>query len=361
MIKKMPHRYNSIIIVLHWVMSLAFFMMLSSGIYMGYFDIEKSLQFQIYQWHKSGGVLLLIAIVLRLIVKLATKAPPLPSSFKKIEITSAKLGHYALYIAMITMVSSGWIMVSSSVYGLPTIVFGWFEWPHIPNIAGNETMSYLSKEIHFYGFITFIILILGHIGAVILHYKKEKVNLVNRIWWRKTKVLILAIAIGTTSAAHAETLPIDTANSSLTFTGEHAGNVFEGTFNIWTGNIDLESKAIQASFDATSISTGNKMYDGTLPTGDWFNSKNYPKITFKSTSVEKISEIEYKVLGDFKIKDISKPLIFMLHITQEDQTSLQGNLSFTINRLDYELGKKSDPTAEWVSQDIAIHLTFKAD
>jgi cytochrome b561/polyisoprenoid-binding protein YceI len=358
--KETPQRYNSLMITLHWVMALAFFAMLGSGIFMEYFDMAKSLKFQVYQWHKSGGVLLLIAIVLRLLIKLASKAPPLPTTFKKVDKTAAKFGHYGLYLAMITMVTSGWFMVSSSIYGLPTIVFGWFEWPHIPNLTGNKVIHNLSREIHFYGFIAFSTLVSGHIGAVVLHYKKEKINLVDRMWWSRTKALIFAIFLGVTTPMYAQALTIDTNNSVLTFTGEHAGNTFKGTFNTWKSAIDLEAKTIQATFDAKSAFTGNPMYDGTLPTVDWFDTKNHQEITFKSTSIEKISDTEYQILGDFKIKNISKPLEFKLKVTHQDNASLKGHLEFTLNRLDYGLGQKSDPNADWVSQNIGINLRFEA-
>ena len=49
----------------------------------------------------------------------------------------AKLVHRSLYALIIMIPISGWIMVSASVYGLPTFVFGLFEWPHIPGIDFN--------------------------------------------------------------------------------------------------------------------------------------------------------------------------------------------------------------------------------
>ena len=61
-------RYNSFAIILHWVMAWGFFLMLGSGVVMTYGPIEQSLQFNIYQWHKAGGVLLLLAFALRIAV-----------------------------------------------------------------------------------------------------------------------------------------------------------------------------------------------------------------------------------------------------------------------------------------------------
>jgi cytochrome b561 len=189
--KNIPLRYNSMAIILHWLMAIGFCAMFGSGIIMTYADIEKSLQFNMYQWHKSGGVLLLLAFIMRISWRLISykldQIPPLPSSFSRPEIIAAKLGHWMLYILMIAMPISGWVMVSASVYGLPTIVFGWFEWPHVPNLQGNEGVEGLAKEAHFYLAILFGFAIATHIAAVIKHAMIDKLNLMPRIWWCKTK------------------------------------------------------------------------------------------------------------------------------------------------------------------------------
>jgi cytochrome b561 len=178
-------RYDSVAIILHWVMAIAFFLMLGSGVTMEYFPIAKSLKFNMFQWHKSLGLLLLVAFVLRLGWRLFHKPPELPPSITGWEAVAAKAGHWALYLAIITMIMSGWTMVSASVYGLPTIIFGWFQWPHIPNIAGNEAVEHFAKTTHFYMAITFALLIAGHIGAVILHWFVQRENILTRMWWTK--------------------------------------------------------------------------------------------------------------------------------------------------------------------------------
>ncbi|MEM6811794.1 MAG: cytochrome b [Pseudomonadota bacterium] len=188
---KTPHRYNSVAIILHWAMALGFFLMIGSGIAMTYLPIDPSVKFNLYQWHKSGGILLLLAfglrILWRLISEFMNKIPPLPQSFSKLEKIAAKAGHWGLYAFMIAMPLSGWVMVSSSVYGLPTIVFGWFEWPHIPNIQANEGIENVAKTAHFIFALLFIGMILVHIAAVIKHAVKDNENLMPRIWWLKSK------------------------------------------------------------------------------------------------------------------------------------------------------------------------------
>jgi len=178
-------RYHSIAIILHWVMAICFMLMLCSGLVMTELELDKSFIFSLYQWHKSLGVLLLMAFFLRITIRLLFKPPALPKSFKALDMKAAKLGHWALYAAMIIMPISGWVIVSSSVYGLPTIVFNMFEWPHIPNIQGNLGIGDAAGEVHEIVAYIFIMLIVVHIGAVIKHKIFDKENLLTRMWWTK--------------------------------------------------------------------------------------------------------------------------------------------------------------------------------
>jgi len=179
------YRYNALAILLHWFMALGFLLMFCSGIIMEYVDVAKDFKFNLYQWHKSGGVILLVALMLRIMLRAILRPPPLPITFKKAEVLLAKLGHWGLYVLMFAMPFSGWLMVSSSVYGLPTIVFNLFEWPHIPGVQGDEKVHFWAKEGHFILAIIFFALIIAHIGAVIKHTIYDKENLLRRMWWGK--------------------------------------------------------------------------------------------------------------------------------------------------------------------------------
>jgi cytochrome b561 len=180
-------RYHRAIVLLHWLMALCFLMMLASGFAMAEDDLlEKSLRFQVFQWHKSLGVLLLVAVAARVFLRLVTRAPALPAAFKPWEKLAAAAGHLGLYAAMLFMPLSGWAMASSSPYGLPTIVFGLFEWPHIPGIAANAAVSDAAKDVHEILAIAFLLLIGAHVGAVIKHFVLDKINLLPRMSWKKS-------------------------------------------------------------------------------------------------------------------------------------------------------------------------------
>jgi cytochrome b561 len=149
-------------------------------------DISKASQYKLFQVHKAAGVIMLWAIILRIGTRLLTNAPLPVNALTPKQRIHAKLGHIVLYITLITMPLSGWLMVSASPFGLPTLVFvDWINWPHIPGVARNKTIETIANNVHFITTIVLVILVAGHISAVIWHKRKHKVNLLGRMWWTK--------------------------------------------------------------------------------------------------------------------------------------------------------------------------------
>jgi polyisoprenoid-binding protein YceI len=145
-------------------------------------------------------------------------------------------------------------------------------------------------------------------------------------------------------------------SGSVTFSGQHAGMKFDGKFERWQASLNLPPQSnpnIIATFYMSSAKTGDSIYDSTLPEFDWFNVENHALGNFVSTEIE-MTEEGYQVLGDLTIKNITKPVSFMLKDSQD-----QLSTSFGINRLDYKIGWESDPDAEWVSKTIFISMVIK--
>ena len=60
------------------------------------------------------------------------------------------------------------------------------------------------------------------------------------------------------------------------------------------------------SIDAASINTNDEKRDGHLKSADFLDAEKFPKLTFKSTKVEKASGDKLKVTGDLTIRDVTK-------------------------------------------------------
>lgn len=177
--------------------------------------------------------------------------------------------------------------------------------------------------------------------------------------------LIFVFLLLISPPAFAADYNIDYDQSALTFSGTHAGNTFEGRFNEWSAQIsfnpdDLENSSLSATFKTASAETGDKMYDGTLPQADWFDSANHPEAVFKSTSITENDANGYTAAGDLTIRGITRPLTFDFTLSDVSAEPVTATAQFPIDRLAYEIGKKSDPEAEWVSKDITIDLKITA-
>lgn len=350
-------QYTRIAASLHWLMAIAFILMIGSGLAFDRIEMPQSLKFNMYQWHKSLGIILLCLFFIRIAWRFFHKPPALPSGLKKLDLIAAKFGHIGLYALMFLIPFSGWLMVSSSPYGLPTIIFGLFEWPHFPIIGDKTVMNTISKNAHEYMGYGFIVLIGAHIAGTFKHLILEKINLLPRMWPFIIALCVLPFAV------QAKPYDVDYAQSTITFTGSHAGNPFKGTFEKWDAAInfddkDLNNSTVSVTFDMKHAKTGNAMYDGTLPKDGWFHTSKYPTGSFTSTFFEK-KDSGYKVTGDLSLRDITKPVSF--DFTLEGNTSTTMKAQFPIQRMDFGVGAQADPNSEWVNNEIMININLVAN
>lgn len=159
---------------------------------------------------------------------------------------------------------------------------------------------------------------------------------------------------------------IDYGDSKIIFSGTHAGDIFEGQFTSWQGDIDFDfdnpgRSTITLRFDLASAKTGNKMYDGTLPNKDWFNTDQYGRAVFKSTDIVKTNDdFGFEIKGILELKGQRREITFPAQITQDPLGEATASGNIEINRLDFNIGIESDPKAEWVSEMITIRFDIVA-
>jgi cytochrome b561 len=165
-------RYDVIAVVLHWTMALGIFALIGVGLAMKHADLSKMRVFQLFQLHKSIGVVILLLAVVRLAWRLTHRAPPLPETMPALERTAAHAGHVLLYLFMFALPLSGWAFVSASPLNIPTVLFGLVSWPHIPLLAeltDKAPATAAFKLAHDYGAFALIAVLTIHIGAALRH------------------------------------------------------------------------------------------------------------------------------------------------------------------------------------------------
>jgi len=168
-------KYNNIAIILHWLIAIIIILQLGCGLWMTNAiknEETRKIAYEFYKYHKSFGLLILILSLIRLIWRFYHKPPQMPKNMTKIEIFLANSTHIILYFLIIAIPFSGWLMTSSSSFGIATMFFGLFEWPQISFIF-NISHALMSRLM--------IFLLILHILAALKHQFINKDKLINRI------------------------------------------------------------------------------------------------------------------------------------------------------------------------------------
>lgn len=144
------------------------------------------------------------------------------------------------------------------------------------------------------------------------------------------------------------TWTIDPTHSEIGFKVKHMmfTNV-SGKFNQFEATIenqdeDFETSKINFSTDVNSVDTSNTDRDNHLKNADFFDADNFPKLTFTSTEIQKVTGGEYKISGDLTIKDVTKNVTFETEYSgfMKDpwgNTKIGLSLNGKINRKDFGL------------------------
>ncbi|MBB4197533.1 hypothetical protein CCR94_22290 [Rhodoblastus sphagnicola] len=175
-----PQRYSGGAIALHWLMALGVVAALGVGLYMKNAPLAPMRMFHLFQLHKSIGVTVLALLVLRLVWRALHRPPPLPDTLGPWEQRAAHAGHVALYVLMIAVPLTGWIVVSASPLNIPTVLYGAIPWPHLPwfsTLEDKKAVEPLLKALHDTAAFVFIAVIAGHVVAALRHAIKGDVPL----------------------------------------------------------------------------------------------------------------------------------------------------------------------------------------
>ena len=187
-------------------------------------------------------------------------------------------------------------------------------------------------------------------------------------------VLILALLIitftdKTESQNAAKTYQIDATHSAVIFRAKHLGVTYNyGRFNEFSGNItmddtDVSKSKVEFEVKTASVDTANGKRDQHLRSPDFFNAKQFPVITFKSTEVSAKTGQEnmLEVTGDFDLHGVKKSITVDVEITGKANVPQKGELigletTFTIKRSEYGMNFGM----QGVSDDIRITVSIEA-
>lgn len=113
-----------------------------------------------------------------------------------------------------------------------------------------------------------------------------------------------------------------------------------GKFERWDASLkfnsaDVTSGVLDIKIDAATVNTGSGMKDGKLRSKDFFDVKENPSITFRSTGVTQTGPVTFDIPGTFTIRGVSKPETLKLTISGKGTRAgeIKGKMAF--DRKDY--------------------------
>lgn len=163
--------------LLHWLTALLILIQIPLGFYAEELKFSP-LKLDLFVWHKSIGMLILLLAIERLLWRI-TGTIPKPLDNNPIQRRLAQLAHALLYGLMLALPISGWITTSAA--NIPTKLFWLIE---LPAITGpDEALKNLAAEVHEVCVIILIIILLVHIGAALYHHFKLRDSILKHMWF----------------------------------------------------------------------------------------------------------------------------------------------------------------------------------
>jgi len=160
------------------------------------------------------------------------------------------------------------------------------------------------------------------------------------------------------------TYTVDPVHSTMIFKIDHLGiSDFYGRFNDVGGSLvidpDPSKSKVNVEVKVDSADTNQPKRDEHLKGPDFFNSKQFPKITFESTSIKKTGEGKFDVAGNLTIKGTAKPVT--LHVVggkevvdPSGKTRIGFNTEITLKRSEYGVNFMPDKLGDDVTLLVSV-------
>lgn len=167
-------RYGSVSKFFHWTIFLLVTGMIIYGYSLSF--LPEAWQAVAYNIHKLFGLSVLLLMLLRLSWALMNPKPKLPSKTPLWEVALERLMHFSLYLVLIAMPISGWLMTSAAEN--PPELFGISL--GLP-IAKDDSLRDLADTVHITLAIVIIVMVALHVLAALKHHFIDKDNILKRM------------------------------------------------------------------------------------------------------------------------------------------------------------------------------------
>jgi polyisoprenoid-binding protein YceI len=146
----------------------------------------------------------------------------------------------------------------------------------------------------------------------------------------------------------------------------------KGRFKNVSGKVEWDEENpsnsyVEAVVETASIETNENMRDKNLRSSYFFDVKNFPTMTFKSTRIRQMGQNKYRLTGNLTIKGVTREVNFEVEYAGKSGYAFSGDTSpfhasATISRKTFGLNWNSALSAAGmlVGDEIKIELLIKA-
>lgn len=168
--------YTATAIRLHWLVAIGMVGTFAVGLYMHELPLSP-MKLQLYAWHKWAGMTIFALVLLRISWRLTHRRPGPPVGMPAWQHLAAEVAHRLLYVLMVAIPISGWLM--SSAKGYQTVLFGVLPLPDL--LAKDKELGDLLATIHRLLNFAMAGLVLAHAGAAIKHHFIDRDEVLQRM------------------------------------------------------------------------------------------------------------------------------------------------------------------------------------
>jgi polyisoprenoid-binding protein YceI len=174
--------------------------------------------------------------------------------------------------------------------------------------------------------------------------------------------ILVGSAIQAQSSSGVPTFAVDHEHSTIKFSVK-ASVAIDGTFDTWDATLafastDPKTGTLDVKIQADSVNTGSGMKDNKLKSKDFFDVKQDPYITFKSTKVVQLSPTEFEVDGNFTIRGVTRVEKLTLTVSGEGAGSgaIVGTMAFDRKEYGMNSGIPFIKIADRVEVDVDLKV-----
>jgi len=365
--------YGGIARLFHWTVAALILAAIALGLYAGNLPRGNEAQLQAifaaFSWHKTVGVAALLLALLRILWTLTQRKPRPLHPGRRLELFVAEAVHWALWIGMVIMPLTGWLLHSAAPGGFSRIL-----WPlgqRLPFVPQDAALSERIAHFHSTGWWVLAGLIVLHVAGALKHAFIDRDGTLSRMAGDPAKapeppvsqvstlphllaaIAAIVICIGTAiiAASGAETAAPVAATAqpaagwaveqgALGIEVAQGGSPISGQFGSWQAAIDYDPDArgghVAVKIDITSLSLGAVSDNAKGP--DFLNVTQFPTAEFKADILPPATEGgPHLARGTLSIagKSVPAELPFSLEIAGEEAKA-KGEMK--IDRRDFGIG-----------------------